>query len=54
MTEMRIRALDSRLLDQYDDAQTIDALISNAAESRSRRVRENAHDRQRRAFRSAA
>jgi hypothetical protein len=54
MTEMRIRALDSRLVEQYDDAQSIDALISNAAESRSRRVRENARARQTQLFRKVA
>ncbi len=41
MTEMRLRSLDSKLTDNYDDAQSIDELISNAAESRSKRVRES-------------
>ena len=55
ITEMRLRTLDAKLTDNYDDAQSIDELISNAAESRSKRVRESRHARHgRSSFRQAA
>lgn len=50
-----LRTLDAKLTDNYDDAQSIDELISNAAESRSKRVRESRHARHgRSSFRQAA